>query len=154
MSGDLSLFEVRDLRAHDLPPSWDGLDVVWEGWQPAIDNIFICPPPKHAHRCSRCGSTTACSINRGAIRISGDNDIRRPLRPAMKSAGARWVRTLTAFRCGDCSLDTVVEGVGPGSHVWTLDENDYTDEGSRYDDPPSHRDGRIRSNEENKIREN
>ena len=45
-----------NLRAHDLPPRWDGDPVDWSPWQP-IPAVTICPPPR-TQGCGKCGSAT------------------------------------------------------------------------------------------------
>jgi hypothetical protein len=88
--------------------------------------------------CERCGSDRPPSSNVGLVGDDPDltvDDITRndeaidlaSRTGRVKSMPKRlgWMR-LTAFRCPDCGLDTVVDD----EDVWTLDDSDYDEEGS------------------------
>lgn len=123
-------------RDHDLPPFWDGLAVVWDGWQARMERVFVCPPPK-PECCQACGSTSRTIVNRARVAISGivthamvanEDAIRRRL-PAGTISRRRVLALygMHAFRCPDCRHDVVVDRDG---QTWTLDESDYRDDGS------------------------
>lgn len=108
----MSLQGELELRAHDLPVSWDGAPVTWRGWEPALAGVvFICPPPKVAPHCSRCGSIEKPIRNRGFV----DDD-------------GRQVLQLLVDRCPDCSFDQVWDL--EADVWWDLGPEDYGDEGS------------------------
>lgn len=137
MAGDL----LVELREHDLPPKWDGLVVVWHGWEyqrPA----FICPPPKK-DCCEACGTPFGFrgfptqSVNRGRVALrpsitvedieAHDENRRRLGSLAHKSPSiALW--RLHAFRCPGCQVDTVWDT--DTDEWWTLDHTDYGADGS------------------------
>jgi hypothetical protein len=114
---------------HDLPPRWDGLSVVWRGWDEF--DMRSCPP----RGCDSCGHFGAL-VNLGLV---GDEpqmsheDVEhddRAVRLAFSMRSRRerksWLR-LTAFRCTGCGLDVVVDDE---RNVWDLDESDYGEAGS------------------------
>jgi hypothetical protein len=113
--GEPTLFDRRYLRAHDLPPRWDGHPVTWGDWENQPTVVFICPPPRTSDRCRRCGSHAPNETNRGTVRHTTHQQV---------------LAVLTVFRCPDCFLDTVIDGIGAQAQAWVLDEADYTDEGS------------------------
>lgn len=124
------------LREHDLPPRWDGLAVVWDGWcRPAP--AFICPPHDN-DRCEGCGSTASAVHNRGRvarvpavthdrIRQVDDARDRLPVREQHR-VPAKALHRLVAFRCPDCHLDVVHDH--DTDQTWTLDHTDYGHDGS------------------------
>lgn len=133
--GDL----LVELRQHDLPPQWDGLAVVWDGWEPSpVDPVWICPPPRTPECCTACGSPTNPVRNRGRVarfpaithQAIADNDAARDRLPE----GQRWrikpkaLYRLLAFRCPDCKHDVVFDSDTRES--WDLDHTDYGDAGS------------------------
>lgn len=107
-------------RHHDLPPRWDGLPVTWGDWKDA-GTVFICPPPKKADSCSRCGSTAPHRMACGRIQAEPATDL-------------SVIGIITAFRCKDCDHDHVLDHAG---NQWDLDPSDYTDEGS-FEHLPTH----------------
>ena len=130
------------LREHDIPPRWDGLAVVWEGWQHA--------PPVHwcsarlVDVCEGCGRPTThrgypCwSVNWGLMPdrarlthedYAAENAPRARLPESLRHKRPRrwWVR-LQAYRCHHCDLDTVHDT--RTGLTWTLDHADYSDTGS------------------------
>lgn len=131
---------LRMLRAHDLPPRWDGLAVVWEGWEgwrPSIGPVYLCPPPRHPPCCEGCGSLAEPVSNRGLVAVWASltrEDIEREeqnLRRLGSLAHKRKRRAywrLRAYRCPDCKLDTVWDT--DTGHTWTLDHTDYGPDGS------------------------
>lgn len=126
------------LREHDLPPFWDGLATVWDGWvtQP---RAFVCPPP--APQCCRaCGSMARPVINRGRVarvpavthaRIQAHKENRARLgRSNAHLAGRPVVLVrLFAWRCPDCLHDQVWDT--DTDEVFDLDHTDYGPEGSK-----------------------
>lgn len=105
-----------ELRAHDLPVSWDGAPVTWGEWEPGIEargRVFICPPPKVPGHCSRCGSIEVPLRNRGLV-PSADVD--------------HLVLRLLVNRCPDCRFDVVWDL--EGDDWWDLGPEDYGDGGS------------------------
>ena len=103
MTGELNL------RAHDLPPKWDGRPVEWEPeWQ--RDNLFICPPTA-APPCPGCGRVADRSHRTGTVTTD---------------VGFRW--RLTAYRCVHCGHDEVHDHAT--DTTWGLDTSDYGDAGS------------------------
>lgn len=146
----MTLRLVSDAPGHDLPPRWDGFAVAWRGWEERPSPTFICGEPDdvcgscgrgdHAwsNACERCGSDKPPSSNVGLIgddpKLTADEITRNDEAIDLASRTGRvksmpvrlgWMR-LTVFRCPDCGLDTVVDG----DEVWTLDPDDYGDEGS------------------------
>lgn len=126
-------------RRHDLPRFWDGLAVVWDGWQDSEPGpMFLCPPSLRRDPCPACGSLAARLLNRGRVAMSAlvtheliarrdaERD-RLPLDVQHRRPGVALYR-LHAYRCVDCRHDQVLEGLDTW---WDLDESDYTDEGSR-----------------------
>lgn len=58
------------LRAHDLPPSWDGAPVDWEPWDNS--SVTLCVRGSHrerCHRCEHCGSNASPMTAHGIRRI-------------------------------------------------------------------------------------
>ena len=101
-------------RDHDLPPSWDGHRIEWEGWQ-GMPPVFVCPPPK-PQPCRSCGSLEPAIFNAGLFR-SRD-----------RRSGREQNNRLAVVRCPDCRTDAVMDRNGDW---WDLDPSDYTDDGSR-----------------------
>lgn len=128
------------LREHDLPPRWDGLAAVWDGWHmPPADPVFICPPRAvHASCCEGCGSTATQPMNRGRVArvpaVTHDRirevDAARDRLPAGQRhrIPGKALHRLVAFRCPDCQLDVVWDM--DTREWWTLDHTDYGSEGS------------------------
>lgn len=128
------------LREHDLPPRWDGLAVVWDGWHmPDPGPVFICPPRAvRADCCVGCGSTAVQPSNRGRVarvpavtherirEVDAQRD-RLPERERHRVKGLALYR-LYAYRCPDCQFDTVWDT--ETGEWWTLDHTDYGDDGS------------------------
>lgn len=125
------------LREHDLPPRWDGLATVWDGWETQIP-AFVCPPPKSSC-CSACGSLATPVVNRGRVarvpavthdRIREHDDKRARLGAGNGHLAGRPVALyrLHAFRCPDCRHDVVWD---VDTDEWfDLDHTDYGPEGS------------------------
>lgn len=131
-----NLVAVPNSELHDLPPRWDGLAVLWRGWEPG-------PAPLCTGRrggltrdcCESCGSVELPSLNVGTVADDPDmtaEDIERDiasgelaLRLRARRARRSTIR-LTAFRCTECGADVVLDG----ETWWTLDASDYGDEGS------------------------
>ena len=110
----MSLQAELELRAHDLPPSWDGTPLTWRGWEPALEGaIFICPPPKIPSHCSRCGSVARPLRNVG---LSDAPEVGHP------------VQHVIAYRCPDCRFDQAWDLVADA--WWDLGPEDYGDGGS------------------------
>lgn len=123
--------ERRRQRAHDLPPLWDGLVVIWRGWQTVEGHVFICPPPKEPACCKACGSLQPSPSNHGLVALSKGTDretIERHARPGMVAT-----YRLVAFRCTDCLFDQVWDT--DADQWWDLDETDYVDEESVPPEP-------------------
>lgn len=129
-----------ELREHDLPPRWDGLAVVWDGWRvdAGIDgHVFICPPPK-PQCCAGCGSMAPNVSNRGRVArvpavthasIAANDEARNRLPAGERhQVKPKALYRLHAFRCPDCFLDVVWDT--ETDETWTLDHTDYGDEGS------------------------
>lgn len=124
------------LRDHDLPPRWDGLAVVWDGWHAPVP-VFICPPPRPSC-CEGCGSTAAAVHNRGRVArvqtftvemILANDETRARLPEQLRhKIKPRALVRLYAFRCPDCQLDVVHDL--DTAETWTLDHTDYGDDGS------------------------
>lgn len=115
-------------RQHDLPPRWDGLPVEWGDWSDTAD-IYICPPPPpRENRCEYCKSERPHLMCLG--RIWTEPGTVHAIGRARMSGDRHLVANIAAFRCPDCSRDYVIDGLGPNSQQWTLDETDYTDDGS------------------------
>ena len=136
MTGDL----LTLLRAHDLPPRWDGHAVWWEGWHPGIVPVFICPPPRRPLCCEGCGSLAEPVSNCGLVAvwasltpedIEREGENRRRLGSLAHKRNRRAYWRLRAYRCPDCKLDTVWDI--DTDDWWTLDHTDYSDDGS---EPP------------------
>lgn len=112
-------------REHDLPPRWDGLIAEWGDWDDT-GRVFICPPPRKAPRCGRCGSVRPALICVGRLwtdPAAGPAAIGR----ARMRGGRHLVGSVSALRCPDCGHDTVTD---PSGQEWDLDETDYTAAGS------------------------
>lgn len=126
------------LREHDLPPFWDGLATVWDGWETQIE-AFICPPPKQSC-CSECGSLAKPVTNRGRVarpafithgRIQEHDEKRARLGAGNAHLAGKPVALVRLFvwRCPDCKQDVVWDW--GTDEWWTLDHTDYGPEGSR-----------------------
>lgn len=112
-------------REHDLPPRWDGLPIEWDQWREP-PTVFLCPPPRQPEHCDHCGSTAPQSMSIG--RIWTDPATAPPaISRARMRRGRHLVGIITAFRCDDCTHDTVLD---PSGVLWDLDITDYSDEGS------------------------
>lgn len=126
------------LREHDLPPYWDGLAVVWDGWQTTLRNqVFLCPPPKSPPCCAACGSLAEPVSNRGLVAIwpslthddlHDDVENRRRLGTLAHKRKPRGTWRLRAFRCPDCRHDQVWDV--DADETWDLDHTDYGPDGS------------------------
>lgn len=108
---------ARSFAPFQLPAVWDGRDVEWRAWEPQPP-VFACPPQPR-EPCERCRSTTTPLMNHGIVHPAPTPGTVN-LRPSL--------RTLTAFRCPDCHLDTVWDR--DTDDWWTLDETDYGPAGS------------------------
>lgn len=125
-----------------LPSMWDGRDVEWASWTDAFP-MFICPQPKEAPACERCGSTRPTMTCSGHVKsLPGDEGwLTHRSRsgrtweewgPMLVGSPCIW---LYASRCYGCGLDIVWERGRNRSHerferTWVLDESDYGPEGS------------------------
>lgn len=102
---------------YDLPPRWDGRPISWEPWAAGLGGLTLTlhrrTPP-----CPYCGVRVEPHVAAGHF---DDHDGPTRLMPRRGR--------LYAFRCPRCSADTVTDDQG---ETWTLDETDYSDEGS-YD---------------------
>lgn len=131
-------------RENDLPPKWDGLVVLWDGWQYAPSGVFVCPPPKN-DVCEGCKAPKlergfpTWSTNKGLVAVSGvlthadlryEEENRKRLGRIAHKRKARALYRLTAFRCNVCSLDEVWDM--DTDEWWVLDHTDYSDDGSVY----------------------
>lgn len=122
-------------REHDLPPLWDGLAVVWEGWRD-VPPVFLCGNVEQAE-CPGCGGVTTTSTNIGLVgqrpdvthdQIQAEEANRRLLGwAAHKRKRIAW-RRLTVDRCANCKHDVVVDM--ETDEVWDLDYTDYGPDGS------------------------
>lgn len=114
-----------DLRAHDLPPRWDGHPVEWENWAPELVVTHLDRDP-----CAQCGSKERLRT-RGIRSIRHDDNVirfrrGRPTRPRDLRA------VLCVTRCVGCRLDVVFD---PWTgQWWDLDGSDYQDAGSHAED--------------------
>lgn len=131
------------LREHDLPPRWDGLAVLWRGWEyDRSHEVFICPPPP-PRVCEGCGEPvlhrgfSAQSVNRGLVAVStvlSHDDLRYEEQNRQRLgalAGKRKPRALWrlhVWRCQLCKLDTVWDT--DADEWFTLDDSDYGPDGS------------------------
>lgn len=119
---------------HDLPPSWDGVRVEWEGWQ--TGQVFICGPGKRAaFNCEECHSSDSPHTNIGIIHPTEPELVDCIKRTA--SGRTYWSKEmrvpnphvrLHAQRCPACGSDVVID-TETDEH-WTLDETDYGESGS------------------------
>lgn len=125
-----------------LPSKWDGRDVEWVGWADGFP-MFMCPPPKEAPACGRCGSARPSKTCWGRAKsLPGDEGwVTRRSRfghtwkewgPLLVGSPYVW---LHASRCYGCGLDIVLErgrdrSFGSFERTWVLDESDYGPEGS------------------------
>lgn len=131
------------LRQHDLPPKWDGLAVLWDGWEYAPSGVFMCPPPQR-EVCEGCGRPSmergfpCYSRTKGLVAVSTvlthdnlryESENRERLGWARGKRAPRAFYRLFAFRCHHCQVDTVWDT--DTDEWWTLDHTDYGDEGSR-----------------------
>jgi hypothetical protein len=113
-------------REFDLPRRWDGLVVVWQGWEE--QRMFLCPPPPR-EVCRRCASVDSRPTNRGLVALR--RDISRDVIEAHRKmdAVARVARArLHAFRCTGCQHDEVWDF--QTQLTWDLDFTDYGPDGS------------------------
>lgn len=111
---------VLRIVAYQLPARWDGRDVEWRAWE-RTDEVFVCPP-KPRPPCVQCRSTAAPMMNTGIVRP--------PATPGVVNL-RHSIASLSAFRCPDCSLDTIWDR--DTDDWWTLEPADYGPQGS--DDP-------------------
>ncbi len=119
------------VRAHDLPPRWNGRAVFWSPWT-RLNGVFPFPAP-HSRRCQRCGDTRPAMISVGRI---WDDSSTAPIRrrswwpwPRRAPVGQRrLLATITTFRCPGCQLDSVLDD---DATLWILDPPDYTDFGAQ-----------------------
>lgn len=139
---------LTELREHDLPPKWDGLAVLWRGWEyDTSHQVFICPPPPPS-MCEGCGERekyrgfSTRSVNKGLVAVSSiltHDDLRyeeenrerlgfagRVVASRTRKPRALW--RLYVWRCGTCKLDTVWDT--DADEWFTLDHTDYGDDGS------------------------
>lgn len=129
-------------RENDLPPKWNGLAVLWRGWEYVPAGTFICPPPK-IDVCEGCGMPTtergfpAWSTNRGLVAVASflthddlryEEENRARLGRIVHKRKPRALYRLTVFRCHSCALDTVWDH--DTDEMWNLDHTDYGNEGS------------------------
>lgn len=130
-------------REHDLPPKWDGRCVVWLGWEYApVTTAYLHQRGRDV--CPSCGMPTyergfpCWSTNWGMLadspRLTPDDYAneeaardRLPWRAKGKMP-RHWWRSLCAFRCHDCQIDSVWDT--EADEMWTLDHTDYGDDGS------------------------
>lgn len=119
------------LREHDLPPRWDGLAVVWDGWQTQIE-AFVCPPPKPTC-CTVCGSLADPVTNRGRVArvpaVTHERIREHDEKRAHLAGRPPALHRLVAFRCPDCRHDQVWDT--DADETWDLDHTDYGPDGSR-----------------------
>lgn len=146
----MSAAEQPESATRPLPPLWDGMPIVWDGWESTLD-MRICPPVLSC--CSACGSLARQAMNRGRVAISSvvthqmiaARDAERDRLPPREAHRRKCLALyrLAAFRCPDCHHDQVLED---GVHWWDLDESDYQPEGSwpSHDTPPAPLDDRRR----------
>lgn len=137
--------QVLDLRAHDLPPKWDGHVVAWTPWEYARAGVFICPPPRFgAEVCEGCRLPTTekgfpCWSTSKGLRADSPHltladfaleEAARARLPKLVQGKlpCHWWIELYVSRCHHCDLDTVTDSTT--GEVWTLDLTDYGDEGS------------------------
>lgn len=126
-------------RAHDLPPRWDGHRVEWSGWEvePWNTGRFHLRPDC----CRACGHIASHHVLNTGVVMSEPGEVipyRRPRTYAQAAANQAAERDgvglgrLVAFRCPNCSHDTVssMSRTAPGVEVWELDDTDYGDAGS------------------------
>lgn len=95
----------------DLPPSWDGEPVTWNGWTRNSVGSLVhhCDPTELA--CRACGSIETTTLtNHGSIN--------------------GWGR-LVVDRCPGCGHDTVTDQAT--GKLWDLDLSDYGPDGSRVE---------------------
>jgi hypothetical protein len=101
------------IRANDLPPTWDGVPVTWDGWTDTRWTTWIFHSKPEA--CEKCGSVAPQQSNMGVV-ARGDG------------ARQHQVARFFAYRCPGCQLDTVIDI--RTDTAWTLDETDYGQDGS------------------------
>lgn len=139
MSDDL----LSLLRKHDLPPMWDGLAVLWNGWEYVPPSTLTMFHSRGRDVCEGCGMPDTergfpCwSANRGLVAVSAvlthddlryEEENRARLGHLAHKRRPRALWRLHAFRCHHCKLDTVWDV--DTDEMWTLDHTDYGDEGS------------------------
>ena len=132
------------LREHDLPPKWDGRCVVWLGWEYGTPTSLTRFHSTARDVCEGCGMPTTergfpCwSTNWGLLANSSvltlddyaaEEAKRARLPERLRHKVTRhWWRSLCAFRCHHCQLDTVWDTTA--DELWTLDHTDYGNDGS------------------------
>lgn len=124
---------ARPRHKHDLPPRWDGYKVIWDEWRDV--EVLICPPPKPVP-CAQCRSTKPPRMAMGKLVPPPGMVMRGQYEPRALPGGrtimvpqpAYPLYLLTAFRCPDCDLDTVLIRHERAEVV--LDDTDYGDDGS------------------------
>lgn len=124
---------------HDLPPSWDGAPITWNGWAEGRTSMVF-----HAKQepCRRCGIADEAKVNIGRRTPEEGATFTVPSQRArlLERAGRRvprgeteevpaWpVTDLIAYRCRGCGLDHVHDQ--RTDEWWELDISDYRDKGS------------------------
>lgn len=91
--------------------------------------VVLCMPDDSC--CVGCGSDKNASLNIGLLGEAGmtrgdvvENDRNTRI---FRGLRRRVTTSLRAFRCPDCGRDQVLDH---NDDLWTLDESDYSDEGS------------------------
>jgi hypothetical protein len=119
-------------RAHDLPPSWDGLRVDWSPWEVSGHSSLVFHAPADQFACTGCGwipDTQLRATGRVHAEPGATFSVYPHARARRKTKVPAWpIARLVASRCTGCGLDQVTD-VETGE-VWDLDECDYTDAGS------------------------
>ena len=125
-------------REHDLPPKWEGLAVLWRGWEAGLRNhVIICPPPKTPECCAACGSFEEPVTNRGLVAVAlflthdqlrAEEENRKRLGSLAHKRKPRALYRLFAHRCPDCKHDVVWDT--DTDDWWDLDHTDYGPDGS------------------------
>lgn len=115
-------------RKHDLPPTWDGHAIEWQGWT-ASAAVACARFPRGS--CPRCGHGTAGQrVNIGVIYTLPPSGVQSIWAGRRVTGSRRIAGNLVAFRCTYCGLDQVIDAA---NRLWDLTEADYTDEGSWLD---------------------